>query len=295
MEPVDIIVPFVNNSDPIWKAEFNKYKKEAGLKGEERFRDLHLFKYFFRSVEKNCPWCRYVFLVLSGPSQIPSWLNVNHPKLKIIYHSDYIPKEFLPTFNSNVIEMFYHKIEELSENFIICNDDMFFMKNLLFYENDLPRLQKRIMFNGLWPLSGDRCFVETINNNSKLISEMFGIKPITYFHYHVPTAHKKSLHEFIWFKYHDKLYNSLKDSHFRTSKNYTQWLFEDIEKCANKCINTNIYSNTKVFTMDRNVNNISKYDLICFNDGGKFNGNIIMNFIKQMEIIFPKQSSFENA
>lgn len=296
MQPVDIIVPYVNNQDPIWQAEYNKYKNSAGLKGNERFRDLHLFKYFFRSIEKNCPWCRYVFLVLSGSSQIPEWLNVNHPKLKIIYHADYIPKEFLPTFNSNVIEMFYSNIEELSDNFILCNDDFFFMKNVSFFENNKPKLSRKIQCNCLWRCApgGDHCFVDTINNNNKLISKFTGKRPFTYQHFHVPTAHNKTFHKFIWSKFENELYNSLKDSRFRTSKNYTQWLFEDFAKISDKfSVNSNIYNNVNVFTMKDTYFNVNKYDLICFNDDINFNNKSVMNFIKAMEKTFPNESSFE--
>ena len=35
------------------------------------------------------------------------------PKLKLVSHKDYIPAEYLPTFNSNVIELWLHKIPEL--------------------------------------------------------------------------------------------------------------------------------------------------------------------------------------
>ncbi|MEX6137043.1 hypothetical protein [Providencia hangzhouensis] len=33
-------------------------------------------------------------------------MNINHPKINIVRHSDYIPAEFLPTFSANPIEIF---------------------------------------------------------------------------------------------------------------------------------------------------------------------------------------------
>ena len=56
---------------------------------------------------------------------IPQFLKTNHSKIRILRHEDYIPKQYLPTFNSNTIEMNYHRIRDLSENFIIFNDDTF--------------------------------------------------------------------------------------------------------------------------------------------------------------------------
>ena len=51
-------------------------------------------------------------------------------KVNIIYHSQIIPFEYLPTFNSQVIELYIHKIEGLSENFIYLNDDMIIGKDI---------------------------------------------------------------------------------------------------------------------------------------------------------------------
>ncbi len=49
-------------------------------------------------------------------------------KINVVKHTDYIPAEFLPTFNSNVIEMNLHRLKDLSENFVLFNDDMLFLK-----------------------------------------------------------------------------------------------------------------------------------------------------------------------
>lgn len=46
-------------------------------------------------------------------------------KIKVITHDKFIPKEYLPTFNSCTIEMFLWNIPGLSENFLYANDDFF--------------------------------------------------------------------------------------------------------------------------------------------------------------------------
>lgn len=92
-----------------------------------RFRnDLDFLKYWFRGVEKFAPWVNRIFFVTAG--HLPAWLNPHHPKLKIIRHSDFIPKEFLPTFNSHTIENNLHRIKELSENFVYFNDDFYLLR-----------------------------------------------------------------------------------------------------------------------------------------------------------------------
>jgi hypothetical protein len=299
IQPIDFIIPFVNNQDKNWQNDFLKNKSLAGLKGDERFRDFGLLKYVFRSIETNCPWYRYIFLVLSGPSQIPSWLNINNSKLKIIYHKDYIPKDFLPTFNSNVIEMFYSFIEELSDNYIIMNDDFFFIQKIpenYFFENDEPKIQRKIQNNGLWRcgIHGDKCFVDTINNNSVFISKIFNSNIKTFRHFHMPTPLSKKLQQFIWFKYYDELYNSLKDSKFRTSKNYTQWLFEDIQKMLPQYKEANLYNKSHVYTMGDVVFNFKNYNMICFNDEKRYVEKSVKNFLNSINSCFPNKSSFEN-
>ncbi|MBR6908270.1 hypothetical protein IKN40_07520 [bacterium] len=79
-------------------------------------------------MEKFTPWVNNVFFVTCG--HYPSWLNLNHPKLKFIKHEDYIPKEYLPTFCSHTIELNFHRIKELSEHFVYFNDDTFIINHM---------------------------------------------------------------------------------------------------------------------------------------------------------------------
>ncbi|XP_053209635.1 N-acetylglucosamine-1-phosphotransferase subunits alpha/beta-like isoform X2 [Panonychus citri] len=88
-----------------------------------RFADNDEFKYSLRSVEKFSPWIRNVYLVTNG--QIPDWLDVNNPRLRLITHEDIFPnKSDLPTFNSVAIEIHLHRIPGLSEKFLYFNDDI---------------------------------------------------------------------------------------------------------------------------------------------------------------------------
>ena len=144
-EPIDFVVTWVDGSDPAWKAEKKAFERDYGKNlresdnGEERFRNWDLFRYWFRAVEKYAPWVGNVYLVTCG--HIPEWLNTDAPKLKLVSHADYIPKENLPTFNSNVIELNMHRIHGLSEHFVYFNDDVFLMRPCRpedFYVSGLP-------------------------------------------------------------------------------------------------------------------------------------------------------------
>ena len=51
---IDIVLPWVDGSDPAWRALRNKYMGESeGDSSEERYRDWGLLKYVFRGIEKN--------------------------------------------------------------------------------------------------------------------------------------------------------------------------------------------------------------------------------------------------
>lgn len=122
--PIDIVVPWVDGSDPAWQAERGKYRPAAGSDNSDaRFREWGLFQYWFRSIEKYAPWVRTVHLVTWG--HLPPWLNTSHPKLHIVNHKDYIPAEYLPTFSSHVIELNMHRIPGLAEHFVYFNDDVY--------------------------------------------------------------------------------------------------------------------------------------------------------------------------
>ena len=138
--PIDIVIPWVDGSDPAWRAERAKYDPSATSdNSEERFRDWDTFRYWFRCIEKNAPWVRTIHFVTWG--HLPGWLDPSHPKLHIVNHRDFIPEEYLPAFSSHVIELNMHRIPDLAEHFLYFNDDVFLVqkaKRSDFFRNGLP-------------------------------------------------------------------------------------------------------------------------------------------------------------
>ena len=118
---MDIVITYVDGNDPVWKADYEKFTNIPVL--EKRFRDWGTLKYLLRGIQVNMPFIRNVYLVVSHPSQVPSWADTDN--LRIVLHKDIIPAEYLPTFNSTTIEMFLHRIEGLDEEYIYFNDDIF--------------------------------------------------------------------------------------------------------------------------------------------------------------------------
>lgn len=137
---IDFVIPWVDGSDPEWRKQRACYCRTPGDLDECRFRDWDLLRYWFRAAEAYAPWVHQIYLVTAG--QIPSWLDLTHPKLRLIDHSQYIPFEYLPTFSSHTIELNFHRIPELSEHFVYFNDDMFLnapVKPEHFFRKGLPR------------------------------------------------------------------------------------------------------------------------------------------------------------
>ena len=123
-EEIDFVVTWVNGQDEAWQKRRAQYTPGTDTDNSEcRYQDYGLLLYWFRGVEKFAPWVRKVHFVTEG--HLPHWLNTENPKLHIVKHADYIPEEFLPTFNSNVIELWMHQIESLSEQFVYFNDDFY--------------------------------------------------------------------------------------------------------------------------------------------------------------------------
>jgi hypothetical protein len=123
---VDVIVTWVDGSRPDYEEKMLSFFAAAhpGRKlNSARHRNNHELRFSLRSLETYAPWLRKIHLVTDG--QCPEWLKTDHPKLRLVDHKDFIPAEYLPTFNSHVIEAFLHRVPGLAEHYIYCNDDVF--------------------------------------------------------------------------------------------------------------------------------------------------------------------------
>ena len=90
---------------------------------KSRYVDNEELRYSLRSIEKFAPWVRRVFLVTNG--QIPSWLDLEAPRLQVVTHAEiFTDPSHLPTFSSPAIESHLHNIPGLSDNFLYFNDDV---------------------------------------------------------------------------------------------------------------------------------------------------------------------------
>jgi len=149
-EDIDCVVLWVDGSDPQWQharavslAEINASGSliQEKASGQRRYRDWNIFKYFFRAIETNSPWFNKIHLVTCG--QAPKWLNVKHPKLCLVNHRDiFKDPSNLPVFNTNAIHANLLGIPNLSEKFVLFDDDLFILNQTLpnyFFENEMPK------------------------------------------------------------------------------------------------------------------------------------------------------------
>ncbi len=147
--PVDLVYLWCDGNDPEFRARKQCRLQECGLPwnednlGDLRYVDNEELRFSLRSVYENLPWINHIFIVTDR--QVPCWLKA-HPKLSIVDHRDILPKELLPTFNSVTIEMYVHKIQGLSEKYLLLNDDMFIgtpLKKDFFFQGDHPIVRLR--------------------------------------------------------------------------------------------------------------------------------------------------------
>lgn len=136
---VDIVYTWVNGDDPehikarsLYTEDMANSHKTSSVTSRWASTDEIVESY--NSIVKFLPWVRNIYVVVGLRQEIPKELK---GKVQVVYHDQIIPSEYLPTFNSQVIELYLYKIEGLSEHFIYFNDDCFVgkpMDKLDFYD-----------------------------------------------------------------------------------------------------------------------------------------------------------------
>uniref|UniRef100_A0A8D0L517 N-acetylglucosamine-1-phosphotransferase subunits alpha/beta n=1 Tax=Sphenodon punctatus TaxID=8508 RepID=A0A8D0L517_SPHPU len=113
----------------LWDLSAVSQSKQDEDISASRFEDNEEMRYSLRSIERHAPWVRHIFIVTNG--QIPSWLNLDNPRITIVTHQEIFQNvSHLPTFSSPAIESHIHHIAGLSKKFIYLNDDVMFGKDV---------------------------------------------------------------------------------------------------------------------------------------------------------------------
>lgn len=327
---IDFVITWVDMNDPQWKAKFSKYSSNKNNTrngvSDARFRDNGFLRYWFRGVEKFAPWVRKIHFVTS--SRVPDWLDESNPKLHIVHHEDFIPSQFLPTFNSVVIERYIHKIQGLSEHFVYFNDDFYITKEVSqerFFKNGLPRDIAVFSYNPSWSQ-----WYKRIKNNVRLINRHFDKKEVmSRFHDkwfdksygfkarlnyllkpypkfitlrtpHNAQPYLRSTFEEVWAA-EEKELTLTSSNRFRALTDYTPELFRTWQICRGNFEPYNTYKDTKMFPLmvrpkqaERAIRRQS-YTLVCLNDNIHIRDYdlVIANIQNAFGEILPEKSSFE--
>lgn len=327
---IDFVITWVDMNDPAWKEEFLKYSERPGNEAngvsQARFRDYGLLRYWFRGVDKFAPWVRRIHFVSAG--QHPDWLDTSNPKINLVNHTDFIPHQFLPTYNSVVIERYLHRIDGLADRFVYFNDDFYIINKVAperFFMNGLPRDIAIFQYNPSWSQ-----WYRRIKNNIRLINRHFDkravlnrdhdkwfnkdygrkawmnylLKPygkfITLRTPHNAQPYLKSTFEEVWKAEAEELTRT-SANRFRASDDYTPELFRTWQICEGKFEPYNTYLDTKMFPLmikrDKAIEAIEKqkYTLVCLNDNIRIPDyeNVMKRVEEAFETILPEKSGFE--
>ena len=317
-------------SDPAWREEFNTYstrkKEEKNGVSDARFRDQGLLRYWFRGVEKFAPWVRRIHFVTCG--QTPSWLDTSNPKLRLVSHRDFIPEEFLPTYNSVVIERYMHRIPGLAERFVYFNDDFFIIRPVSperFFRDGLPCDFACFQYNPSWSQ-----WYKTLKNNIRIINRHFDKREVTqrdhdkWFNpiygkkakwnrrlkyygkfitlrtHHNAQPYLRRTFERVWEAAGDEL-TATSANRFRASSDLSPELFRTWQICEGDFTPYNTYCDTKMFPLmvrpRQAVRAIyeQKYTLICLNDNVHIRhyDRLMQRIRDAFQHILPDKSSFE--
>ncbi|WP_367294594.1 Stealth CR1 domain-containing protein [Latilactobacillus sakei] len=312
-EKIDFVVTWVDESDEKWlekkKLYSSKYNQE--INSEARYRNWDFLKYWFRSVEMHAPWVNKVYFITEG--HVPEWLNTDFEKLVVVKHSEYIDNKYLPTFNSNVIELNLNKIKGLSDNFVSFNDDMFINSDVSkddFFNSGLPR--DTGIFSPIVPMENsiDATILRNVqiinkyfNKNSILKKNIFKFFNIRYgkhllknfctlpwnnvlgfYDSHIPVSYNKETFENVWNKEHEEL-TSVMSHRFRTKNDLSHWLMRYWQICEGKFAVRSVNFGQHYIIGPENsalLKDISekKHKVICLNDS-----DLLTNFQESKELI----------
>lgn len=327
MADIDIVLTWVDGSDPAWQAACAAARKAQGLDVPDfsaRYRDWDNLKYLFRGIERFMPWVRTVHFVTWG--HLPPWLNRGHKKLHIARHEDFMPPAYLPTFNSSVLELNLFRVPGLSEQYINFNDDMFVIRPTApedFFVDGLPCdtacLSPQPIFrsvicntelNNLEILNDHFTVADIMRHKDKWFSPKYGSLNVRtalfskfptilgVYQPHIPFSYLRSTAEEVWRQEQAELDAACRHP-FRSKEDYSEWLFRSWQLLSGRFVprSPKIGAYTRAYAYDsvRQVLFHGKEKLVCINDTDGVTDfaqakQTINGYLQQL---LPQKSAFE--
>lgn len=272
--PIDVVIPWLNPTEK-WKKE---YQKICENEDPCRIRDLNTMRPTLNGILKNMPFVRFIWLIVFDEEQITSanYNELENEKVKIVYHRDIIPEEFLPNFNSLLPAMYMNKIKGISENIIFMNDDMIVNKQLsedLYFIDDRPVHHPTIAYGKR--IENTRIVWGSIlNTTQNLFNKIINRGDLICDTWHMPSPLSKKTLDYLHSNYGKELYESCKDAKIRRNYSITivelaYWLDEAIGFCVRKPIYSTIQRKFLVLkdsTTKEEILDSLNYHIVCIND-----------------------------
>lgn len=328
-EKIDMVYLWCDGNDPEFIERKNKYLGKAETKvkvsGDVRFFDNEELKYSLRSLEMYAPWINHVYIITDR--QVPKWLNTEYEKVTVVDHSEIMPKECIPCFNSNVIEYYLPYVPNLSERFLYANDDMFFGGAVTeedFFDGELPIMRvTRISllskikrkFRNILSLLGIKKYKDyttTVFNSLSLIEYKYGKAEWISIHHNIDAYSRSSCVDTL--NFFKESFDTTKIYRFRNNKCIHRIVytldtvysgrgimkvvpdFEGLNKIFVGLNTSEVFSYFgKEYHIDRlrKVIKRNKPKLFCLNASEKTTKEIKLEAKKFMEEMFPNPSKFE--
>ena len=262
---MDAVITYVDGNDPVWRKSFAQAVGVPAI--EKRYRDWGTLVYLVRGIRRYMPFIRNIFLVVSGESQVPSW--VSGSDVRVVLHSEIIPQRFLPVFNSTAIEMFLHRIPGLDEQFVYFNDDMFPVRHTReeeFYVEgkSVIGFRKHLLHFGLYK--------QQTRNADLLARKALGMAPGPLFvrPQHTCSPMQKSACEEVYARIGDELEASI--SPLREKYNVNQYVFLDYLYYGGRTVKDAAISNLHLSLAVKSADQVCdailnpRTSFVCIND-----------------------------
>lgn len=186
---VDFMLPWVDGNSSDWLANFNRYytpHEDELMNGRERYHSsVELLKLWIQGALFFADWVTKIYIIVDRKSLRDVEFCSDFDKVEVVCHDQFIPGKYLPTFNSNVIEMFVDEIDGLADQFVLFNDDCF-ITDYISYSDFFSKLGVPLDVDEVYPSNSNKHYGHILLNNLILINNVFDFKK-----YQKEYVHKK--------------------------------------------------------------------------------------------------------
>ena len=307
---IDLVYLWVDGNNPEWQAKraaFLDGKTENLLTNYRSYLNNDELKYSLRSIERYAPWVRNIFILTDN--QEPKWLDISNPKIKIIDQNDILPNKSLPCFNSNVLEHFLYKIPNLSEYFLLSNDDMFLNRTVLpdtFFAADgfpIIRLNQKPFRRFRWFFREQilkkphKLYSKALFNAAELVKNKFGVFYNGLPHHNIDSYLKSDCLRVSEQIFKDEI-DIMKINHVRSSNDIQRVIYSYVALAEKRGHLQHVSSKDSLHVhiqKERHYERLEKINptFFCMNDTEYADDNDRMKLKEWLNNRFPKKSQFE--